>query len=176
MHPSPPCSHPCSPLRLAADHFFTTVGFSGQASRQPDYDGTILELPLAVSLLLLLISQFALTLVIPHEARQAEHRCGLDEVKMAAFVGIAAAPILVLVLFLTDVESFSNPLVLAALLASTAMSLKVTSHLVYSRSCPAAPPSLHPGMTGKSRKRYYLDRSRTPMLPNWWRCVLAVGS
>jgi hypothetical protein len=49
---------------------------------------------------------------------------------MAAYVGIAAAPILVLVLFLADSNTFSNPLVLASLLASTAMSLKSLHSLI----------------------------------------------
>jgi hypothetical protein len=84
---------------------------------------TTLELPLDVSLLLVLISQFALTAVVPHETRQAEHRCGLDEVRMAAFVGIASAPVLILSLLLADAQCFANPLVLAALFLSFAMSL-----------------------------------------------------
>ena len=117
-------------IAMAAGIFSRLLGFLGRHTGQAITDRTILELPLAVSLLLLLKSQFALTLVIPHEARQAEHRCGLDEVKMAAYVGIAAAPILVLVLFLADSNTFSNPLVLASLLASTAMSLKSLHSLI----------------------------------------------
>ena len=85
---------------------------------------SILDLPLTVSLLLMLISHFALTLVIPHEARQAEHLCGIDEVKMAAYVGIGAAPVLALLLILIRANLFSNPLVVVALLASAGMSLK----------------------------------------------------
>jgi hypothetical protein len=81
-------------------------------------------MPLYVSLLLVLISHFALTLIIPHEAQQAEHRCGMDEVKMAGFVGIAAAPVLAILLLVTDLKSFSNPLVIVALSASVMMSLK----------------------------------------------------
>ena len=83
----------------------------------------IAELPLAAALLLVVISQFALTLVIPHEARQAENRSGMDEVKMAAFVSIAAAPVLVLLLWLVDKAVFASLLVLAALASCTAMSL-----------------------------------------------------
>jgi hypothetical protein len=81
-------------------------------------------MPLYVSLLLVLISHFALTLIIPHEAQQAEHRCGMDEVKMAGFIGIAAAPVLAILLLVTDLKSFSNPLVIVALFASVIMSLK----------------------------------------------------
>jgi hypothetical protein len=83
---------------------------------------TVLNLPLEVSLLLVLLSQLALTAVVPHETRQAEHRCGLDEVRMAAFVGIASAPVLTFSLLLADAQCFANPLVLPALLLSFVMS------------------------------------------------------
>jgi hypothetical protein len=94
--------------------------------RLADSVGTkaILEQPLEVSLLLVFVSQLVLMVVVPHETRQAEHRCGLDEVKMAAFVGIAAAPVLILSLLLADAQCFANPLVLTALLLSFAMSLR----------------------------------------------------
>ena len=82
-----------------------------------------LALPLEMSLLLVLLSQFALTVVVPHETRQVEHRCGLDEVRMAAFVGIASAPVLTLSLLLADAQCFANPLVLTAVFLSFAMSL-----------------------------------------------------
>ncbi|MBI5954677.1 MAG: hypothetical protein HY865_23720 [Chloroflexi bacterium] len=84
----------------------------------------VLAMPLTVSMLLALISHFALTLIIPHEAREAEHRCGMDEVKMAAYVGIGAAPVLATLLFLVDANLLANPRVIIALLASLAMSLK----------------------------------------------------
>ncbi len=115
---------------MAAIVFSRLQDFLGRQAGQAMIDGTSLELPLIVSLLLLLISQFALTLVIPHEVRQAEHRCGLDEIKMAAFVDIATAPILIPLVFLTGSKTISNPLVLAALLASTAMSLKSLHSLI----------------------------------------------
>jgi len=83
-----------------------------------------LDMPLTVSLLLVLISHLALTLIIPHEAREAEHRCGMDEVKMAAYVGIGTAPVLIFLLLLVDSKLFANPRVIVALLASSAMSLK----------------------------------------------------
>jgi MFS family permease len=113
---------------------------------QPILDGTIMTMPLAVSLLLVLISHFALTLVIPHEAQQAEHLCGMDEVKMAAYVGIGAAPLLILLLLLVNPDSFTTPLVLIALLASTAMSLK-SLHTLFKQILPrrASFPPPQPG-------------------------------
>lgn len=80
------------------------------------------DFPLAAALLLVLISHLALTLIVPHEARQAEHRCGTDEVKMAAFVGIAAAPVLIGLLAWVNPKVFSNFYVFAALLAGATLS------------------------------------------------------
>ncbi len=88
-----------------------------------------LDLPLEAALLLVLVAHLALTLVIPHEARQAGHLCGLDEVKMAAYVSTAAAPVLSLLLWLVDRAAFSNPRVVAALLASAGLSL-VSLHIL----------------------------------------------
>ena len=131
-------------IAMVAGIFSRLLDFLGRQASLVILDRTILELPLAVSLLLLLISQFALTLVIPHEARQAEHRCGLDEVKMAAFVDIAAAPILVLVLLLTNNNFFSNPLFPAAVLASSVMSLKAIQTL-FTRILPLRATISSPG-------------------------------
>ncbi len=79
--------------------------------------------PLALALVLLLLSQLALTLITPHEARQADHRTGMDEVKMAAFVGIATAPVLAaLLLSVYPVLARSVPFWIAVA-ASAAMSL-----------------------------------------------------
>ncbi len=108
---------------LAAAVFSHLAGLAGKQAGTAA-SAQILDLPLAAALLLALISHFALTLVAPHEARQAEHRCGMDEVKMAACVGIGAAPALALLLFFTEAEVFSKPLVVIALLASAGMSLK----------------------------------------------------
>lgn len=76
---------------------------SGSGGSHP---GTILnvdilpgEWPLITSLVMTFISQLALLLVIPYETQKATHRCGLDEVKMAAYVCIAAFPTLFLLLF-----------------------------------------------------------------------------
>lgn len=87
-------------------------------------------LPLYAALLLLLISQFVLMLVVPHEARLAQHRCGTDEVKMAAFVSIATAPVLGIALWLVDAQCLSRPQVIVALLLSLAMSLRSVRDLV----------------------------------------------
>ena len=87
-------------------------------------------LPLYAALLLLLISQFVLMLVVPHEARMAQHRCGTDEVKMAAFVCIATAPVLGMSLWLADAQCFVRPQVIVALAFSLAMSLRSVRDLV----------------------------------------------
>ena len=85
---------------------------------------SILDWTLAVSLMLVLLSHLILTMVVPHEAYQAEHRSGTDEVKMAAYVGIGAAPILALLLFLVERRLSLHPLVIASLLISAGLSLK----------------------------------------------------
>jgi hypothetical protein len=107
---------------------------------------SFLKLPLLVSMLLALFSQLALTLVIPHEAHQAEHRSGMDEVKMGALVGIVTAPALILLLFLIDPRSTTNPLVIASMLASVVMSL-VSLRTLLKRILPGrtAFPAPQPG-------------------------------
>jgi len=80
-------------------------------------------LPLITALMLLIISLLALTLVVPHETRHAVHRCGMDEIKMAAFVGMAAAPVLLLALFLADAASLSNPLVIITVVTCWVLSI-----------------------------------------------------
>jgi hypothetical protein len=50
--------------------------------------------PLVTGCLFLLGAQVALLYVTRHEARRVTHRCGLDEVRMAAFVGIFTLPVL----------------------------------------------------------------------------------
>lgn len=109
---------------LAAAVFSRLADFVGKQPDSAALVGSILDLPLIVSLLLVLVSHFALTLVTAHEAQQAEHLCGLDEVKMAAYVGIGVAPVLAVLLLLVNIQLFSKLLVLAALLASAGMSLK----------------------------------------------------
>ena len=63
-------------------------------------------LPLVVSVLLVVVSHAALTGVIPYEARKVQHLCGIDEVKMAAYVSIGAAPVLIILLFLAGTGGF----------------------------------------------------------------------
>lgn len=84
---------------------------------------TAANLPLLTALLMVLISHIALTLVIPHETDHALHRCGMDEIKMAAFVGIAAAPVLLLVLTIANAESLSNPCVVISMLVCSSISM-----------------------------------------------------
>jgi hypothetical protein len=100
----------------------TAVVFSRLANSVGE--NSILDMPLTVSLLLILLSHFALTFILPHEAREAEHVCGMDEVKMAAYVGVITSPVLALLLFLVGAKLFLKPQVIVALLASAVMSLR----------------------------------------------------
>ncbi len=79
--------------------------------------------PLEMALLLVLVAHLAVTLVVPHESRMSQHLCGMDEVKMAAFVGIGAAPLLAGLLLVVYPGSLSHLPVLIALILSTLMSL-----------------------------------------------------
>lgn len=110
-------------VTLTAVIFTRLSAITDEGSAASMQTASIANLPLAVSLLILLLSHFALTLVVPHESDQSEHRCGMDEVKMAAYVGIAAAPVLVLVLYLIERRLFSNPLVIVAVVACGGLSL-----------------------------------------------------
>ncbi len=58
----------------------------------------IMILPLMIGWLFFLGAQTGLWRVTQHEARRVTHRCGLDEVRMAAFVGIFTLPALLLFL------------------------------------------------------------------------------
>ena len=104
---------------------FTAILAAAWFPRLADAVGSFyaVYLPLYAALLLLLLSQFVLMLVVPHEAWMAQHRCGTDEVKMAAFVCIATAPALGIALWLADAQSLSRPQVIIALLLSLVMSL-----------------------------------------------------
>jgi hypothetical protein len=86
--------------------------------------------PLNSALVLALLSHYALIKVVPHETRQAEHRCGTDEVKMAVFVSIAAAPVTLLLLLLIAPECFRRPFINVVLIFSLAMSLKSLRDLI----------------------------------------------
>lgn len=108
---------------------------------------TEMDLPVLVSLFLLVISHVALTLVVPHEARASTHRCGLDEVKMGAFVGIATAPVLAILLFLPRRDVFSHPVILIAMLIISTLSLvsilTLISLILPRRAVFKPPPNKH---------------------------------
>ena len=93
-------------------------------------DAAIFDMPQDVSLLLVILSHVGLTMVIPFEARKVQHRCGMDEVKMAAYVSMGAAPVLIVLLWLVEGKSFSRPVVMAGALASAALSLVSTHTLL----------------------------------------------
>ena len=78
--------------------------------------------PLYVSLILCVISQYALTMVVPHETKQAEHVSGMDEVKMATFVGIGTAPLLMLLLAMINIRLLGDLFVIVLLVCSFGMS------------------------------------------------------
>ncbi len=85
--------------------------------------------PLEVALLMVLVSHLAVTLVVPHETRMSQHLCGMDEVKMAAFVGIGAAPLLTGLLLVVYPGSLSHLPVQIAVTLSVGMSLVSVSSL-----------------------------------------------
>jgi hypothetical protein len=109
---------------LAAAVFSPLADSIGGKTGEASLARSILDMPLTVSLLLVLIAHFVLTLVVLHEAREAEHRSGMDEVKMAAYFGIGAMPVLAFLLLLVGAKLLLNPLVIVALLVSAVMSLK----------------------------------------------------
>ncbi len=108
---------------------------------------TEMDLPVILSLLLVVVSHFALTLVVPFEARAANHRCGIDEVKMGAFVGIATAPVLAVLLLIPRRDVFSNPVILIGMLAVSTMSLisvlTLITLILPRRASFKAPPEKH---------------------------------
>jgi hypothetical protein len=81
------------------------------------------NIPLEAALFIVLVAHLAVTLVVPHETRQSQHLCGMDEVKMAAFVGIGAAPLLIIILLVVNPGCFSQTRVLISILASVIMSM-----------------------------------------------------
>jgi hypothetical protein len=97
------------------------TGYATGLSEVPHMDAA--NRPLEAALFIVLIAHLAVTLVVPHETRQAQHLCGMDEVKMAAFVGIGAAPLLTIILLIANPGCFSNPWVLMSILACSIMSL-----------------------------------------------------
>ena len=128
--------------------------------------GTLVRPPLGVALLLTLIAQAALLAVVPHEARQAEHRCGTDEVKMAATVAIGVAPLLAALLLGVAPQLYAWPPLVAALLVSAGLSLaalQVLRRVVLPRRAAFPVP---PAGRAQAEARYFgsIARSRGPRL------------
>ncbi len=110
----------------------------------PWLPGSVRNWPVVTALLLYLLAHVALALVTPHEARQADHRCGLDEVKMAAWVGIFVPLALVaLLLWLYPALTLSPP-VLSCLLVSGALSVSLIlllRQVIFPRRAQMPPPA-----------------------------------
>lgn len=100
---------------------FTTAFYSRLAAAYAD--ASLLHLPLLEVLALLLLIQLCLTLVLPHETGLAWHRPGLDEVRMAAFIDIATAPLAILFISLLAPLALSFPWVIGLLAGSGVLSL-----------------------------------------------------
>lgn len=96
--------------------FYTRLG---EVSQQP----ALSSLPVWISLFMLVVAHLSLTLVLPHEAKMAQHRSGLDEVKMAAFVSIATAPAFTAVFFWLHPELMPTGLEVMFLAFSWVLSL-----------------------------------------------------
>jgi hypothetical protein len=86
--------------------------------------------PLYGALVILVLSQFALSLVVPHEAEQAEHVSGMDEVKMAAFVGIGTAPAIIVLLLVINGQLIRDLFIIVLLVCSVLMSMYSIRSLV----------------------------------------------
>lgn len=130
-----------------------------------------LDYPLVVCMLLVLLAHFALTLVVPHEGKEADHLCGTDEVKMAAFVGIGAAPVLFLMLILVKAVLLYHPLVMTALALSTIMS-SISLHTLIKRVLPKRASYPPPQGKKKNEARWFgtIANSSGPRL-----LILCVG-
>lgn len=84
----------------------------------------VLNWPLTTSLLLYLAAQLALMCATAHEAGQADHRCGMDEIKVAAYVGSLTPVLLIALLGLLDLSLLFTPFVLICLLISLSMTAR----------------------------------------------------
>ncbi len=96
--------------------FYTRLG---EISQQP----ALSSLPVRIAIFMLVVAHLSLTLVLPHEAKMAQHRSGLDEVKMAAYVSIATAPAFTAVFFWLHPESLPSGLEVMFLAFSWVLSL-----------------------------------------------------
>jgi len=74
-------------------------------------------------LFILLFIQGCLTIILPHETRMAQHRPGLDEVRMAAFIDIFTGPLVILAVVLLAPEVLVVPWVIGFLKLSAFLSL-----------------------------------------------------
>ncbi|MEA5078309.1 MAG: hypothetical protein VB013_07030 [Anaerolineaceae bacterium] len=96
--------------------FYTRLG---EISQQP----ALSSLPVLIAIFMLFVAHLSLTLVLPHEAKMAQHRSGLNEVKMAAFVSIANAAAFTAIIFLLHPVTLRSPLAGTFLLFSWVLSL-----------------------------------------------------
>jgi hypothetical protein len=136
---------------VAAAVFPRLALLTGYAAGLPGQSSVLAaDKPLGAALFVVLVSHLAVTLVVPHETRQAQHLCGMDEVKMAAFVGIGAAPLLAGILLSVYPDCFSNSWVLMALLVSSIMSLISLYYLVRMVLPKRAAFPPHPGGSQKA--------------------------
>jgi hypothetical protein len=104
---------------------------------------SIVNGPLTTAVLLYLAAHAALMLVTPHEARQADHQSGMDEVKMAAYVGIAAPLVLGVGLLFIQPQLVLRPAVFSSWLISLGMSARlvwVLRTLILPRRAQLPPP------------------------------------
>lgn len=101
----------------------------GTASLLTSPSPAIPSAPLLTALILYLASHLALALVVPHEARRATHRCAIDEVKMAACIGIFAPILLALALALLNLPLLLFPAVLLCLLLSALLLARLVAVL-----------------------------------------------
>ncbi len=123
-----------------------------------------IQWPLTTAVLLYLAAHAALTLVTPHEARQARHRCGMDEVKMAAYVGIAAPFALGAGVLLVHAPLMLRPAVGGSWLISLGMSARLIwvlrTLILPKRAQLPAPPDMRQaiffGSIANSRRHHLL--------------------
>lgn len=84
----------------------------------------ILNWPMTTALLLYLAAQLALMLATSHEAVQVDHRCGMDEVKVAAYIGILTPVLFIVSLGLLNPSLLLTHIVLGCLLISLGMAAR----------------------------------------------------
>ena len=103
----------------------------------------VLDWPLLSGLLLYLGAQLALMLATQYEGQRSKHRCGTDEVKMAAYVGIFVPLLVLAALGLIDVQLMFRPWVSISLLLTLWMAERqvfVLYTLILPRRAAMPPP------------------------------------